>query len=300
MLGETVAPGTPSEPRELTPSGPVSDVLALSPDGRWLATIMDGTVYRVDASTGSTSAIGRFGQGDVYFSSGGLAWSPGSDQLVIATQGAGSCVVGGDCTPGGHALFVLDASGGEPRQLTDPEPDDASTVDGFRYLGPDLKPRWSPDGQWIAFRASPGLSIVRPDGTDRRDLVTRPVGWFAWAPDSSGLEFVANQSADDASGELSWVSLADDAPRSLGRAQVRWLALGSVVPEDGTTSRPVVAATQAPGSDAPSGPVMAAAGSAPVDPTGAWSGLLFSSGTESCQSVFSVELRRPDGRSERP
>lgn len=300
VIGETVHQGTPPELRELTPDGPVSDIVALSPDGRWLATILDGTVYRIDAATGKTSAIGRFGQGDVYFSSGGLAWSPGSDQLVIATQGAASCVVGGECIPGGHALFVLDAAGGEPRQVTDPEPDDASTVDGWRYLGPDLKPRWSPDGQWIAFRASPGLSIVRPDGTDRRDLVDRPVGWFAWAPDSSGLEFVANESADDGSGDLSWVSLADGAQRSLGRDGVGWLALGSVADDDSVAPRPVVAASEAPAPEAPSGSVVRAAPGAAVDPTDAWGGLLFTAGGQGCQSVWRVDFDDPAVRPSAP
>jgi Tol biopolymer transport system component len=288
VIGEAVTAGTPSEPRELTPDGPVSDVLALSPDGQWLATILDGTIYRIDAATGATSAIGQVGQGDVSISSGGLSWSPDSGQLVIATQGVGSCVVGGACTPGGHALLILDVIKGGLRQLTNPEPDDASGVNGYRYLGPDLKPGWSPDGQWIAFRASPGLSIVRPDGTDRRDLVTRPVGWFAWATDSTGLEFVANESADDAMGELSWVSLSDDAPRSLGLGHVRGLGLRSVVQDEGATPRSVVAATEAPGQDGRSGTVVPAAGGAPVDPTGSWRGLLFSSGEASCQSVLRV------------
>jgi WD40 repeat protein len=283
VVGDPVSEGTPSEPRELTPDGPVSDVLALSPDGRTLATILDGTIYRIDASSGATSAIGELGQADTYVS--GLAWSPDSSQLVIATQGVGSCVVGGACNPGGHALFILDVIDGGLGQVTDPEPDDASTINGSRYLGSDLKPQWSPDGQWIAFRASPGLSIARPDGTDRRDLVARPVGWFAWALDSSGLEFVANETADDPSGELSWIGLADDGPRSLGLFHVGWLGLGSVIPDGAATPRPVVAATVAPTANDGSGSVVSAsAGGAPVDPSGSWRGLLFSSAAN-CQPI---------------
>lgn len=58
-------------------------------------------------------------------------------------------------------------------------------------------PKWSPDGQWIAFAAPKmaGIGIVRPDGTGLRMLTTEAMSGyrFAWSPDSSRIVFRAAQ-----------------------------------------------------------------------------------------------------------
>jgi Tol biopolymer transport system component len=47
-------------------------------------------------------------------------------------------------------------------------------------------PRWSPDGQWIAFTGQfSTLVLVRPDGTDRRTLTADYISpGVSWSPDS--------------------------------------------------------------------------------------------------------------------
>lgn len=87
---------------------------------------------------------------------------------------------------GGHANVWVTSSRAQPRQVT-------SEGDPTVAVG---VPIWSPDGQWIAFVSSRGHSgyvfgiwIVRPDGSDLRQLVPRGLG-AAWSPDSKDVYYV--------------------------------------------------------------------------------------------------------------
>jgi tol-pal system beta propeller repeat protein TolB len=86
------------------------------------------------------------------------SWSPDGARIVTRR------VVGTN-----NEVFVLDAAGGSPRNLTN----DPASYDGW--------PQWSPDGQWIVFASGPGgssptrIEIMRPDGSDRRRLTD--VAW---------------------------------------------------------------------------------------------------------------------------
>jgi Tol biopolymer transport system component len=87
---------------------------------------------------------------------------------------------------GGHANIWVISSRGQPRQVT--FEDDPTVALGV--------PIWSPDGRWIAYVSSRGNSgfvfgiwIVRPDGSDARQLVPRGLG-AAWSPDSKDVYFV--------------------------------------------------------------------------------------------------------------
>jgi hypothetical protein len=64
-----------------------------------------------------------------------------------------------------------------------------------------IMPRWSPDGQWIAFHVDGIIKVVHPDGSGMRQLsaVGRYYGYgFSWSPDGAwiiassqaGLEFI--------------------------------------------------------------------------------------------------------------
>jgi Tol biopolymer transport system component len=87
---------------------------------------------------------------------------------------------------GGHANVWVTSSRGQPRQVTFET--DSSVAVGV--------PIWSPDGRWIAFVSSRGQSgyvfgiwIVRPDGSESRQLVPRGLG-LAWSPDSKDVYYV--------------------------------------------------------------------------------------------------------------
>jgi Tol biopolymer transport system component len=98
----------------------------------------------------------------------GLTWSPDGRSLAYSS--------GGD-------IWRVDISSGRPVNLTNEK------------LKQDSQPAWSPDGHWIAFSRFEGcfrctkLSLVSPDGSDRRDVdvgalqARRPV----WSPDGSLL-----------------------------------------------------------------------------------------------------------------
>ena len=48
--------------------------------------------------------------------------------------------------------------------------------------------RWSPDGQWIAYRdRAGGIVLIRPDGTDNRVIAAPRIGGLSWSPDGDWL-----------------------------------------------------------------------------------------------------------------
>src|SRR5207244_4431885 len=75
-------------------------------------------------------------------------------------------------------VYTLRLAGGVPRLLT---------------KSPASVPRWSPDGQWIAFAPDRGygggIFIVRPDGTAERRL-TQTGGWPVWWPDAKRVGYL--------------------------------------------------------------------------------------------------------------
>ncbi len=94
------------------------------------------------------------------------------------------------------SLWLLSAFGGEPRRLTT-----AGEKDG--------EPRWSPNGNWIAFLAKrpvstagndrdpaddePQVYLIAPDGGEARRITAMPTGAFGikWFPDSRRIAFIS-------------------------------------------------------------------------------------------------------------
>jgi Tol biopolymer transport system component len=78
-------------------------------------------------------------------------------------------------TPDALDLWVANADTSEPFHLT-------------RGKGEESDPSRSPDGRWIAYRASSGVEtapeivVVRPDGTDQQLLIEHAAGVVAWTP----------------------------------------------------------------------------------------------------------------------
>jgi Tol biopolymer transport system component len=110
----------------------------------------------------------------------GSDWSPDGTKIVYDSEASGS-----------HGIWVVDADGSNPTQLTD---------DG-------AVPAWSPDGTTIAFaRSDPGtvvgydgvqaggysIYLMNTDGTDVRRLTPAGNGDYspAWSPDGSKIAFL--------------------------------------------------------------------------------------------------------------
>jgi Tol biopolymer transport system component len=83
---------------------------------------------------------------------------------------------------GDQEIFVMNADGSEPRNLT-------------RSASTDLKPAWSPDGSSIAFTSDRDgdidVYLMDPTGTNTRQLTLNDAvdGYPSWSPDGAWLLF---------------------------------------------------------------------------------------------------------------
>ncbi|MBT8065917.1 MAG: PD40 domain-containing protein [Gammaproteobacteria bacterium] len=116
----------PGEPREIsidTRSGSWMS-LDVSPDGKTIAFDLLGDIYTLPIAGGEAKSI-----------DGGLAWSmqprfsPDGSEIAFITDAGG-----------GDNVWIMNADGSDPRQLTQED---------FRLLN---NPYWSPDGKYIAAR----------------------------------------------------------------------------------------------------------------------------------------------------
>ena len=179
--GNVVKAVDPAEPENeiILEESLLADPSSWSPDGRRLLLMDASTVAPANYvativlnSDGSAIRLTDWALG---------SFSPDGNTVVYSVPGGGLCLVGSDGS--GRQLLAFDA--GEP-------------LDGA--------PAWSPDGSviaWLDFiETSPtygphafGLSFIRPDGSDLRQLVLRLPGLgdetagIAWSPDGARLAF---------------------------------------------------------------------------------------------------------------
>ncbi|WP_084087338.1 winged helix-turn-helix domain-containing protein [Aerolutibacter daejeonensis] len=202
VMVQTTAQAVP-KPLSLPPSG-VSDRLpAWSPDGRSIAfSRRDGgnncQILIAAANGGSERRVGACnGLDDL-----GFDWTPDGRGLVF-----GSMTEKGRTT----GIRILDLATGHWRALEY----------GFDGRDLDTEPRYSPDGEWIAFVRNPQFGDVWrvPAGGGRAERLTFQSGemrGWDWLPDGSGLVFGRRINAetrtyrlDIASGQLRDLGLED-------------------------------------------------------------------------------------------
>lgn len=129
------------------------------------------------------------------FQSGGV-WSPDGSQIAYLST-----------TRATDRLMLVSTTGNAPPKVLKP-------AVGISSLSDEAIPAWSPDGKWIAFEATDGLThIIAPNGSGERVACRTPLGVWTFSADSRSLYAIVEQGA---TAQLVEVPLATGAVRVIG------------------------------------------------------------------------------------
>ena len=139
------------------------------------------------------SLLGEFNVLPISGLAGRVSWSPDGSKIAFAGNANGN-----------WDIYVVDAGGGSPVDLTSSSP------------AADTEPRWSPNGSKIAFDSDRGGNVdvysMSPDGSAVTDMTSNPAADTLgdWSPDSQRIVFSSTRTGNDSapSGECNLFSRA--------------------------------------------------------------------------------------------
>ncbi|MDD3887512.1 MAG: hypothetical protein PHN19_01935 [Patescibacteria group bacterium] len=182
-----------------------------SPDKKYIALLKgDKDVWLLRIENEKVVENKRLGGNNVFGRDGGfdpesfVLWSPDSTKMVVQDSGNVLDVESGLIAEGLLPCF--------------------STKFGVKPVSYDYK--WSPNSLYIAFRQDNNLSIIKPDGSDKKTLAEKSITTFDWSADSSriffaddmGISVVNNDGSEnkrliEKSGKYSYLKLSVDNER---------------------------------------------------------------------------------------
>ncbi|MBN1287475.1 MAG: serine/threonine-protein kinase [Anaerolineae bacterium] len=170
------------ELRRLTDDGLISRGAAWSPDGSrvaYFACESPGGPCDIYVTSAASDNIPVNLTGAKDAANMWPAWSPDGAQIAFASD-----------RDGDFEIYVMDAGGGDIRQITRNEAD-------------DNQPAWSPNGKTIAYASDAGgdlgIYAISAKGGRSRQIVDSPghdEAFPAWSPDGSRLAFQSDLGAD--------------------------------------------------------------------------------------------------------
>jgi Tol biopolymer transport system component len=210
-------------PQQLT-SGSTDEDIAPSPDGQRIALVRPGGIFVMNTDGSGMTQLTDDG------SDNSPSWSPEGTTIVFSREMPGETRE--------VQLFTVPSVGGDISQLTNESslqkynpawsPDGsliafaggAQSNDGSETIqlytvrsdGSDVtlvggdevsQPAWAPDGSEIAFAGKGSLSVIRPDGSDLRQIYSANFVFSpSWSPDGSELAFIAGDQVSNIAGFL--------------------------------------------------------------------------------------------------
>jgi Tol biopolymer transport system component/putative intracellular protease/amidase len=179
-------------PRRLTNNRVWDGYPTWSPDGTQIAyytyrTEKDWVIQVMDVEGAAQGSGNPRRLTDSGTCDGAPYWSPdGADEYIRRIAYSSDA----DCTGSHREIYVMDADGGNPRNLTQNDTDDVSSS-------------WSPDSQQIMFASNRDgdneIYVMNSDGSQVRQLTDNDAEDFmpAWSPISSQIAFVSDRDGND-------------------------------------------------------------------------------------------------------